>query len=250
MLRAYRLDKMFANGTTALRGVSLNVREGEILAVIGGSGCGKSTLLRLLSGLEPASSGHIFLDDSRIAGPRGDIGIIFQEPRLMPWLKVRDNVQFGLHDLPAEERRSRAQETLARVGLSHAADLWPRELSGGMAQRAAIARALVRRPKVLLLDEPFSALDAFTRRDLQQHMLDIWAYDRPTMVLVTHDIDEAMILADRVVVMGGPPGTIRADITVSLPRPRQVGGPAFEALKRHLLEALNADVDRRRRLSA
>ncbi len=166
------------------------------------------------------TAGHVTLDDDTIAAPHPKIGIIFQEPRLLPWLSVADNIAFGLAELPAGARRERVSHALARVGLADKAQAWPRELSGGQAQRVAIARALVPQPEVLLLDEPFSALDAFTRRDLQDHLLDLWADSRPTLVLVTHDVDEAVVLADRVLVMRPRPGRLFAEIVINLARPR------------------------------
>ena len=201
MLALDRIGKTYPNGVRALDGVSLDVHPGEIVAVIGGSGCGKSTLLRAVSGLDRPTQGAVKLDDQVIAEPHEKIGIIFQEPRLLPWLSVADNVGFGLSDRPKVERNARVADALERVSLSEKATMWPRELSGGQAQRVAIARALVPRPQVLLLDEPFSALDAFTRVDLQDHLLNLWNELKPTLILVTHDVEEAIALADRVVVM-------------------------------------------------
>jgi sulfonate transport system ATP-binding protein len=167
MLVLDRLDKTYPNGVHALENFSATIGLGEIVAIIGGSGCGKSTLLRAIAGLDRASTGAIALDGEPIAAPHRKIGIIFQEPRLLPWLSVADNIGFGLSELPAQARREKVARALARVGLSDKAKAWPRELSGGQAQRVAIVRALVPQPEVLLLDEPFSALDAFTRADLQ-----------------------------------------------------------------------------------
>jgi sulfonate transport system ATP-binding protein len=215
------------------------VGQGEIVGVVGASGCGKSTLLRLLAGLEKPSAGTASLDGAPLVGPRDEIGVVFQEPRLMPWLSVEANVAFGLRQLPAAERNARVGETLERVGLSHFAKALPRELSGGMAQRVAIARALAARPKVLLLDEPFSALDAFTRLALQEHLLQLWSYDRPTFVLVTHDIDEALALADRIVLMRGHPGRVHREFAVDLPRPRSRSAPRFLAWKEEVLRELH-----------
>jgi sulfonate transport system ATP-binding protein len=197
MLVLERLGKTYPKGVHALDAVSFSVGPGEIVAIVGGSGCGKSTLLRAVSGLDTPSQGRVLLDGVPITKPHEKIGIIFQEPRLLPWLTVAGNVGFGLEDRPRAERNERVAAALARVGLTEKADMWPRELSGGQAQRVAIARALVPRPQVLLLDEPFSALDAFTRADLQDHLLDLWADLRPTLILVTHDVDEAVVLADR-----------------------------------------------------
>jgi sulfonate transport system ATP-binding protein len=165
--------------------------------------------------------------------------MVFQEPRLMPWLSIDDNVAFGIRHLPKREQRRRVEETLARVGLADFAGHWPRELSGGMAQRAALARALVGRPSVLLLDEPFSALDALTRYDLQEHVLELWAYDHPTMILVTHDIEEALVLSDRIIVMRGHPGRIHGAVTPGLPRPRDRIDAQFQQWKTRLLAELH-----------
>src|ERR1700677_963989 len=238
MLTLERVGKTYHNGVHALGGVSLNVDPGEIVAVIGGSGCGKSTLLRAIGGLDPASEGTIALDGELIRAPHAKIGLVFQEPRLLPWLKVADNVGFGIADRPRSERNARVGAALERVGLCDKAKAWPRELSGGQAQRVAIARALVPRPEVLLLDEPFSALDAFTRRDLQDHLLDLWADTRPTLVLVTHDVEEAIVLADRIMVMRPRPGRIDDAIGVQLTRPRQRQSAAFDDVKRRVLTAL------------
>jgi sulfonate transport system ATP-binding protein len=239
-----RVGKTYPSGVRALGGVSLEVGLGEIVAVIGGSGCGKSTLLRAIAGLDPASEGQIALDGELIGKPHEKIGIIFQEPRLLPWLKVADNVGFGLGDRPKAERIERVTAALARVGLADKAAVWPRELSGGQAQRVAIARALVPRPEVLLLDEPFSALDAFTRTALQDHLLDLWADAKPTLILVTHDVEEAIVLADRVMVMRPNPGHIFAEIEVDLRRPRDRQSAAFDFAKRRVLAALDRSLDR------
>jgi sulfonate transport system ATP-binding protein len=239
MLEVDRITKRFANGYEALAQVSLAVREGEILAVIGASGCGKSTLLRLVAGLEAPSTGSIRLDGVRLDGPSPKLGVVFQEPRLMPWLKLADNVAFGLpRRLPRAERARLAEAALGRVGLARFASALPKTLSGGMAQRAAIARALVTKPPVLLLDEPFSALDALTRQSLQDELLRLWAEDRPTMVLVTHDLDEALYLADRVIVLGGHPGRVRLELELALPRPRPRDGVALAGLRERLFAEL------------
>lgn len=244
MLILERVGKTYPNGVHALGGVSLVVAPGEIVAVIGGSGCGKSTLLRATGGLDPASEGTVTLDGERITRPHEKIGIIFQEPRLLPWLKVAGNVGFGLGHRPKAERAQRVAAALNRVGLAEKAEVWPRELSGGQAQRVAIARALVPRPEVLLLDEPFSALDAFTRTDLQDHLLGLWADARPTLVLVTHDVDEAIVLADRVMVMCPRPGRVFDEIGVDLPRPRDRQSAAFDFAKRRILTALDRSLNR------
>ena len=244
MLRIDRVSKTYPNGVRALEAVSLAVEPGEIVAVVGGSGCGKSTLLRLISGLDAPTAGAILLDDARITAPHERIGIIFQEPRLLPWLSVADNVGFGLAALPKAERERRVSEALTRVGLPEKARGWPRELSGGQAQRVAIARALVPRPEVLLLDEPFSALDAFTRADLQDHLLSLWADSKPTLLVVTHDVDESVVLADRVIVMRPRPGRVFEEIEADLPRPRDRQSAAFDFVKRRVLAALDRSLDR------
>src|ERR1700728_3985261 len=244
MLALDRVGKTYPNGVHALGGVTLDVELGEIVAVIGGSGCGKSTLWRAIGGLDPASEGTIVLDGERITAPHQKIGIIFQEPRLLPWLKVADNVGFGLGNRPKPERAQRVAAALERVGLSDKAKMWPRELSGGQAQRVAIAPALVPRPQVLLLDEPFSALDAFTRTDLQDHLLDLWADVRPTLIVVTHDVDEAIVLADRVMVMRPQPGRIFEEIEGYMPRPRDRQSAAFDFSKRRVLAALDRSFER------
>jgi len=239
MLAIRHLSKTYPGGTRALQGIDLSVAEGEVVAIVGGSGCGKSTLLRIVAGLDQPSQGQVAIDGATVAGPHPGIGIVFQEPRLFPWLTVAQNVGFGLSG--GADRARQAAEVLARVGLADKAGVWPRQLSGGQAQRVAIARALVTRPEVLLLDEPFSALDAFTRLDLQRHLLQVWASvdPRPTLVIVTHDVDEALLLADRVVVMRPDPGRIEADIAIGLPRPRDRTAPAFEALRREVMGVLD-----------
>jgi len=244
MLVLERVGKTYPNGVRALDGVSLEVAPGEILVVIGGSGCGKSTMLRAISGLDAPTQGKVVLDGSVITEPHEQIGMIFQEPRLLPWLRVADNVAFGLQHVQSEERHTRVTRALERVGLTEKATVWPRELSGGQAQRVAIARALVPRPQVLLLDEPFSALDAFTRADLQEHLLGLWADFRPTLVMVTHDVEEAIVLADRIVVMRPRPGRVYEEIACDLPRPRDRQTAAFDFVKRRVLTALDRSLDR------
>ena len=244
MLALEQVGKTYPNGVHALDGVSFTVGPGEIVAIIGGSGCGKSTLLRAVSGLDAPSEGRVQLDGNTIIAPHEKIGIVFQEPRLLPWLSVADNVGFGLEHRPRAERHERVASALARVGLVDKVRMWPRELSGGQAQRVAIARALVPRPEVLLLDEPFSALDAFTRVSLQDHLLDLWTDLRPTLILVTHDVDEAIVLADRIMVMRPQPGRIFEEIVADLPRPRDRQSAAFDFVKRRVLVALDRSLDR------
>ena len=242
MLDVQAVERRFAgraaDPVAALGGIDLTIGEHEIVALIGASGCGKSTLLRILSGLDRPNAGKVALDGRVVAGPTPEIGMVFQEPRLMPWLTVRENVRLSLLDLPRDEQDERIAEVLTRVGLAEATTLWPRQLSGGMAQRVAIARALARRPAILLMDEPFSALDAFTKAHLQDHVLDLWHDARFTLVLVTHDLEEAAYLADRVVVMKAGPGRIAAELPVDLPRPRDRNGADVLSVKRELARLL------------
>ena len=247
MMRLRGLSKSFG-AVPVLRNLNLTVAPGEVLALIGGSGCGKSTLLRLIAGLETPSAGEVLVGEEPVSGPHAAVGLVFQEPRLLPWLTVAQNIEFGLQELPRAVRKRRVGDALERIGLTERADSWPHHLSGGQAQRVALARALVTRPKVLLLDEPFSALDALTRADLQDHLLDLWSADRPTLVLVTHDIEEALVLADRVAVMR--PGSIGDMQTIDLPRPRDRDHPAFEAAKRRLRAALAPSPQSERRLAS
>lgn len=239
MLSFDQLFKTYADGTRALSAITLDVRQGEIVALLGGSGCGKTTLLRLVAGLDRPSAGAIRLDGEVIAEPRADVGVIFQEPRLFPWLSVAENVGFGLSHLSRFEREGLVTNALVRVGLGGYEKRWPRELSGGQQQRVAIARALVTRPKLLLMDEPFSALDATTRASLHGHLLALWQESRPTVVMVTHDVEEAVTLADRIVVMQPKPGRIFDELDNPLARPRDRLSPAFEAAKREALRALD-----------
>jgi len=242
MLQLDHIGKQFDTGVVALQDISLQLRAGEIVTLVGASGCGKSTLLRLVAGLERPSTGRVLLAEAPLTAPSSAVGVIFQEPRLMPWLTVRANVRFGLAHLPAAEQAARTQAVLARVGLSDFAEALPRQLSGGMAQRVAIARALVTQPALLLLDEPFSALDPFTKASMHAHLLDIWADSRPTLLLVTHDVEEALVLSDRVVVLHGHPGRISQTLTVDLPRPRRRTSPEFQAWKQRVLDALEVEV--------
>ena len=238
MLELDHIGKQFDNRVVALEGISLHLRAGEIVTLVGASGCGKSTLLRLVAGLEQPSTGRVLLGGAPLTGPHPAVGVIFQEPRLLPWLSVADNVRFGITHLPAAEQAQRTAAVLARVGLSPFAEALPRQLSGGMAQRVAIVRALVTQPALLLLDEPFSALDPFTKVSLHEHLLDVWADTRPTLLLVTHDVEEALVLSDRVVVLHGHPGRISQTLTLDLPRPRRRTSPEFQAWKQRLLDAL------------
>jgi sulfonate transport system ATP-binding protein len=227
----------------ALQDINLSIRVGEFVSIVGSSGCGKSTLLRIIAGLEREFEGDALLDREPISGPGPDRGVVFQEHRLFPWLSVRDNVAFGVApDSPAEIQRS-VQEHIALVGLAGFESAYPHQLSGGMAQRASIARALVNRPKVLLLDEPFGALDALTKIQMQQEILRIWEAEQTTMIMVTHDIDEAVFLGDRVVVMSNRPGTIKKIIPVDLPRPRDRGSFDFTRKRNEVYQEFFASAE-------
>lgn len=239
MLQIENISKQFQQGFIALNAINLTVQSGEILSFVGTSGCGKSTLLRIIAGLDVPTSGRVLIHQQLITSPHPEISIVFQEARLMPWLTVRENVQFGLWTLNKAEKNQRVEDTLIKVGLREFSHLLPRELSGGMAQRVAIARSLVTQPSILLLDEPFSALDAFTRIKLQEHLLEIWQYDRPTLILVTHDIEEALVLSDRIVVMRGNPGHIHQEFILDLPRPRKRTESHFQAWKERLFSELD-----------
>ncbi|OWV70216.1 nitrate/sulfonate/bicarbonate ABC transporter ATP-binding protein [Rhizobium sp. R634] len=234
MLDIRALSKIYPNRTHALQDFSLNIGKGELVAVIGGSGCGKSTLLRLLSGLEAPTQGEINLKGRRLTEPDPLVNIVFQEPRLFPWLTVADNIGFGLRHLPSSDREEQVSAALEKIGLRGYEKRWIKELSGGQAQRVALARALVTKPAVLLLDEPFSALDAMTRVELQDHLIDLWRVNATTMLLVTHDIEEAAFLADRVVVMRPWPGRILEVVDVGLPRQRNRMSDELAEVKRRL----------------
>ncbi|MFH8487234.1 ABC transporter ATP-binding protein [Streptomyces longisporoflavus] len=207
---------------TALGGVSLDIADQEFVTVVGPSGCGKSTLLSMAAGLQEPDSGSVLVDGAPVSGPGPDRGVIFQQYALFPWLTVRQNVEFGLRlaAVPAAERRRRSDQAISLVGLSDFADALPKTLSGGMKQRCAIARAYAVDPQVLLMDEPFGALDALTRVQLQDQLLETWSQEKRTVLFITHDVDEAVYLAGRVVVMAARPGRIHRVIDVDLPYPR------------------------------
>ncbi|AFC30149.1 SsuB2 [Paenibacillus mucilaginosus 3016] len=218
----------------ALQDIRLNIRQGEFITIIGPSGCGKSTLLKIIAGLDTEHGGRVLLEGQPVVKPGIDKGFIFQEHRLFPWLTVEKNIAADL-PLSRPDVRAKVDELIALVRLQGFEKSYPRELSGGMSQRVAIARALLRSPKVLLLDEPFGALDAFTRSHLQEVLLDIWQKNRTTMILVTHDIDEAVFLANRVIVMDARPGTIRQIVPVDLPFPRKKASSSFLEFRKAVL---------------
>jgi ABC-type nitrate/sulfonate/bicarbonate transport system ATPase subunit len=224
----------------ALKDVSLSVRPGDFISFVGPSGCGKSTLLRLIAGLDHPNTGTLHVGQDRITGPDASRGLVFQDPNLFPWLTVRRNVQAGLVARGVlAEKRDEVDEFINLVGLSEFANAWPHHLSGGMAQRVALARALINHPKVLLLDEPLGALDAFTRMRMQDEVLRLWQARRTTMLLVTHDIDEAIYMSDTIVIMTPRPGRIERMITVEIPRPRDRSSPEFLKLRGEILEMLH-----------
>ncbi len=233
------LSKTYSDGTEALRSVNLTAHSGEIVALLGGSGCGKTTLLRLTAGLDTPSAGAIVVDGQVLTGTHPAISAVFQEPRLLPWLTVAGNIAFGGRRIPAPERQRRADALLERIGLAGQGTRWPKDLSGGQQQRVAIARALIGHPEILLLDEPFSALDAFTRASLHELLLDLWQELRPTILIVTHDVDEAVFLADRVVVMRPRPGRVNEMMTVGLPRPRNKLSAEYDIMRRNVLRAID-----------
>ena len=244
---ALRVDFPLERGraVTALGPVDLDVAAGSFVAIVGPSGCGKSTLLRAIAGLTAPTSGDVRVADAAPATliAQHQLGIAFQEHALLPWLTVRENIALPFHIAQRVVERDRVEELVALVGLEEFANARPRQLSGGMRQRVAIARALVLRPSILLLDEPFGALDAVTRRQLNVELQRIWWAQRITTILVTHSIDEAVFLADRVVVMSPRPGTIRRDVAVALERPRGrevLSTPSFHALTDELARALDA----------
>lgn len=238
--------RYFRRGTEvhALENVNLQAGFGEFICVLGVSGCGKSTLLQLLGGLEPASEGEIQIDGSTVIGPHPDSSIVFQEHGLFPWMTVRENVSFNLkaRGVSAPARRERAEQLIEVVGLAAFADKFPHELSGGMRQRVGIARALSTDPKLMLMDEPFGALDAQTRIVMQEELLRVWRDDPRTILFITHGIDEAVLLADRVVIMTPRPGRVKRVMTIDLPRPRNPLSPEFNALVQEILFEISDDI--------
>jgi NitT/TauT family transport system ATP-binding protein len=233
----------------AVHCVDFSIAPGEFVCILGPSGCGKSTLLGALAGHITPSHGKLTLDENSIAGPSPERGMVFQHHTLFPWRSTLDNVAFGLkmQGIGKQERRAQAMELLKLVGLEDSAHRWPSQLSGGMQQRVEIARVLINKPRLLLMDEPFGALDAQTRLKMQELLLSIWSRIRTSVVFVTHDIDEALFLADRILVMSPRPGKIIENLAVDFPRPRRtelVTTAAFMRLKRHCLELLNHEEGR------
>lgn len=233
----------------ALNGVDLDIAPGEFISLIGPSGCGKSTLLRLLAGLDRPTAGSIYLDGDLVTKPKYDRGLVFQDPTLFPWLNIRDNIAFGLKARKIyKAQKDSVAEYIDMVGLTGFEKSFPHQLSGGMCQRASLARALIGHPKVLLLDEPLGALDAFTRMNMQDELLRIRREKNMTMVMVTHDVDEAVYLSDRIVVMSPRPAKVEKVVSVSLSQPRDRNNPEFIRLRSEILKILHyagkeADVD-------
>ncbi|MFJ2047701.1 ABC transporter ATP-binding protein [Paenibacillus taichungensis] len=237
LLAISQLNKKFdttGGSVQALYNVDLHVKEGEFITIIGPSGCGKSTLLRIVAGLDRGYTGSVSLNGNEIKGPGIDKGFIFQEHRLFPWLTVEKNIASDL-PLGKPEVRRKVNELIELVKLQGFEQAYPRELSGGMAQRVAIARALLRSPQILLLDEPFGALDAFTRAHMQAVLLDIWRTNKTTMIFVTHDIDEAVFLGERVVILEPRPGQIRKIVPIDLPYPLKKASNSFQEVRLKVL---------------
>ncbi|WP_380872011.1 sulfonate ABC transporter ATP-binding protein [Sphingomonas sp. DBB INV C78] len=247
-LRISSLSKSFTidgKPLPVLDGIDLTLRPGEFVSIVGASGCGKSTLLRLIVGLDTDYSGEIKLDGHRIATTSLDRGIVFQDHRLFPWMTLEENVGLALlnTDIPKDRRAQIVSDHIALVNLSGFEKAYPHQLSGGMAQRAAIARALVTAPKLLLLDEPLGALDALTRVHVQKELQRIWMQQRSTMLMVTHDVEEALYLGDRVIIMSPNPGRIRRIVDVDLPHPRDRSSPILHRLRDEILAELTGAPD-------
>ena len=228
----------------ALDGMDLDIADDEFLTILGPSGCGKTTLLNIVAGFEQATSGDVRLDGEPIRAPGPDRGVVFQEYALFPWLTVEQNIEFGLRErrVPKVERMARVHRQIASVGLTGFEKRYPQELSGGMRQRVALGRVLANDPKILLMDEPFAALDAQTRTLMQEELLRVWSGERRTALFITHNIEEAILLGDRVVVMTARPGRIKEIVAVDLPRPRDVTAADFNATRRRVAALLEDEV--------
>jgi nitrate ABC transporter ATP-binding subunit len=247
ILAIKRVTKRFFVGdghVEALARIDLAIDRGQFVCLIGASGCGKSTLLRLIAGFEEPTTGEVSVNSKNVTGPGRDRGMVFQDYALFPWMTVRQNIDFGPRQrrLPRREVDAISNEYLKLVGLEHFADRYPSQLSGGMKQRVAIARVLANNANILLMDEPFGALDALTREQLQHELLQIWERTGVTCIFVTHSVEEAVLLADRVVVMSAGPGRIESDFNVDLPRPRDVSSPEFNSVRRDIAGRLTSNL--------
>ena len=244
-LTIHGVTKRFTVGddeVEALAPIDLVIPKGEFVCMIGASGCGKSTLLRIIAGFEEPTTGEVAIDGKPVTGPGSDRGMVFQDYALFPWMTVRQNISFGPRQrhLAREEIDKTTDEFVRMVGLERFADRYPNQLSGGMKQRVAIARVLANNANILLMDEPFGALDALTREQLQNELLQIWKRTGVTTIFVTHSVEEAVLLADRVLVMSAGPGRIDSDFRIDLPRPRDVSSPEFNALRRDVARRLTS----------
>lgn len=249
MLEIKGVSKVFGkNGRSvqALAPVNLHVKEGQFVSLVGPSGCGKSTLLNIVAGLEKADTGTLHLEGTPLNGPGVDRVVVFQESALFPWLTARQNVEFGLKmaGVSKAERSQTARTYLKMVHLSRFADAYPHELSGGMRQRVAIARALAMNPKILLMDEPFAALDAQTRALLHEELTNIWALTRKTIIFVTHNVREAVYLSDRILIISARPGCIKDDYVISAPRPRDLSEPGLAHIEKQIMESLRVEIEK------
>lgn len=247
-LEIRHLTKVFQRSAqqtlTVLENINLQLQPYEFVCIVGPSGCGKSTLLNIVAGLTPLTSGQVLVDGEMVPGPGADRGMVFQSYTLFPWLTVADNIGFGLklRGVPRAERHQRIAYYLEVIGLTQFAHTYPKHLSGGMKQRVAIARALANEPAVLLMDEPFGALDAQTREQLQQFFLELWQRTHITVLMITHDVEEAIFLSQRVCVMDSHPGTLKAEVPIPLPQPRHLDmklTPEFIQLKRQIIQSLH-----------
>lgn len=243
ILEIKNVEKVFQINDEYLQAVektNAEIKNGEFISIVGPSGCGKSTLIRMISGLETPSSGEIKLKGNKVTKPTLDIGMIFQESRLFPWLSIEKNIEFGISDksIKRAERKELVNKMINLVGLKGFSKALPKQLSGGMQQRASIARGLINNPEILLLDEPFGALDAFTRMNMQQELLKIWKQEKNTMILVTHDIDEAIFLSTRIFIMSERPGTIKDVIEINLKGQRDRSSSEFMEIRKRIMKSL------------
>ena len=247
MLKTAGLSKTFKNAAEpALSDINLEIEDGEFICIVGPSGCGKSTLLNLIAGLETPTSGSIILDDKEVKGPGADRVVMFQEPALYPWLNVIDNVKFGmkLKGVPKSEQEKRAEKYLKMVHLWDFREYAVHELSGGMKQRTALARALTMDSRIMLMDEPFSALDKQTINKLRAELEAIWEETRRTIIYVTHSVEEALYFADRIIILADRPGVVKSVVKIDLPRPRQLDSDDFVDIRKHLLDGLKVEVEK------